>query len=133
VALASTGRTFTTPFRTAVGWRRRLQSPAERQPSGVWWSTVTKDDIEGGVRVGVITTGIVTNPSATTLPGYDIGAFYFDGRGRFLGYSALNPGNLRAHETMDFGTIPLAGPAFDRAAIAKIEVFPASRCDICQG
>jgi hypothetical protein len=92
---------------------------------------VTRDDIEGGVKVGVVTTGTVTNPSSTGLRGYDVGAFYFDGKGRFLGYSALNPGPLQAHQTLDFATIPLAGPAFDRAAIAKIEVFPASLCDTC--
>jgi hypothetical protein len=88
----------------------------------------TMDDVEGGVSLGVITTGTVTNPSSKVLRGYDIGAFYFDGDGTFLGFTALNPGILRAHQTADFRTLPMAA-GFDRTAIARIEVVPSSWCD----
>lgn len=94
---------------------------------------VTKDYVEGRIRLGVVTTGTVTNPSSTILRGYDVGAFYFDAKGTFLGYTALNPGPLRAHETIGFETLPMAARTFDRAAVAKIEVFPASVCDVCPG
>jgi hypothetical protein len=95
-------------------------------------NVTTKDLIAGGVNLGVITTGTVTNPSSKILLGYDIGAFYFDGDGKVLGFTTLNPGPLRAHQTIDFWTVPMA-EGFDRAAIAKIEVFPASWCDCGPG
>jgi hypothetical protein len=92
----------------------------------------TKNFVQGGVNLGVITTGTVTNPSSKILSGYDIGAFYFGGDGKVLGFTALNPGTLRANQTIDFSTLPMA-EGFDRAAIAKIEVFPASWCDCSPG
>jgi hypothetical protein len=80
---------------------------------------------------GVFTTGTVTNPTRKVLRGFDVGAFYFDARGAFLGYSSLNPGILRAHETLEFWTLPMV-EGLERSAIATMEVFPASWCD-CPG
>jgi hypothetical protein len=94
---------------------------------------VTRDYSESGIRVGVVTSGTVTNPSSKSLRGYDVGAFYFDAKARFLGYTSLNPGPLRAHQTTKFLTLPMAARTLRRATIARIEVFPAAVCNVCAG
>jgi hypothetical protein len=89
--------------------------------------TNTDDPKQWGTE-GVFTTGTVTNPTARILGGYDIGAFYVDSRGTFLGYSSLNPGILDAHETLRFATLPMVD-GLKLSEIARFEVIGATWCD----
>jgi hypothetical protein len=75
-------------------------------------------------------TGTITNTSTTSAESAHVGAFYFDGSGRLLGFSSTNLiENLGANKTKGFETLAEYGPPFTISAIKKTIVL--AGCDYC--
>jgi hypothetical protein len=75
---------------------------------------------------GPTTSGTVTNTSSTKVDAANVGAFYFDGSGKFLGFSWTNlVENLEPGQTKGFVTVDGA-PYILLSHIKKTVVFAAS-------
>jgi hypothetical protein len=75
---------------------------------------------------GITTSGTVTNRSGQDVTQASVGAFYFDGNGRLLGFSYTNlVENLADGQTKGFKTVSGAPPSLRITAIKRTEVLAA--------